>query len=50
LEDDEYEECKSEHLYSSSSEDEERDEREFMQGLKHMIRLEVEKKVFSLIE
>jgi len=34
----------------SSSEDEEREEREMLQYLRHKIRLEVEKNVFALIE
>ena len=35
---------------TSSDDDEERDEREMLQCLKHLIRLEVEKKAFELIE
>ena len=34
----------------SSSDDEEKDDRQFLQSLRHLIRLEVEKSVFALIE
>ena len=49
------EECKSEDSFDeaiddTSSDDDERDEREMMQCIKHFIRLEVEKRAFELIE
>ena len=50
------EECKSEDSFeeavedTSSDDDDERDEREMLQCIKHLIRLEVEKRAFELIE
>lgn len=56
----EFEDCKSEDSFdesihqvndfSSSDDDEDKDYRQFMQSLRHMIRLDVEKKIFALIE
>jgi hypothetical protein len=47
-----FEECKSEEALEDTSEssDEEREDRELMQALKHMVRLGVEEAVLGLLE